>query len=172
VEAQIPVAVDGSVLRRGDGRNEIDDINEIPGTPVAKTFTPPATPVIRILTRSPVSCQRTTSVGHALVTVPDEISVIPTGLDAGAAAITFDKIREAQAADPDFQRFLSLTGRSDLFDLNDDGILIRISPSDGSRQIVVPKVLVSRVLSLEHYHPSVGHPGAHNMFRTIRRSFL
>jgi hypothetical protein len=111
-------------------------------------------------------------VGHALFTVPDEISVIPTGLDAGAAAITFDEIREAQAADPDFQRFLSLTTRADLFDLNDDRILIRISPSDGSRQIVVPKVLVSRVQSLEHYHPSVGHPGARKMFRTIRRSFL
>jgi hypothetical protein len=74
-EAQIPVAVDGSVLRRGDGRNEI------PGTPVSKTLTPPAKPVIRILTRSPGSFQRPNSVGLALVTVPYEISVIPTGLE-------------------------------------------------------------------------------------------
>jgi hypothetical protein len=158
--------VDGSVLRRGDGRNEI------PGTPVAKTVTLPAKPVIRILTRSPVSCKRTTSVGLALVTVPDEISVIPTGLDAGAAAITFDELLEAQSADPDCQRFLSLTARADLFDLNDDVILIMIAPSDGSRQIVVAKDLVSRGLSLEHYPPSVGHPGAQKMFRTIRRSFF
>jgi hypothetical protein len=144
VKAQIPVAVDGSVLRRGDGRNEI------PGTPVAKTLTPPAKTVIRILTRSPGSCQRTTDVGLALATVPDGISAIPTGLDAGAADITFDELRERQAADPDCQLFLSLTALSDLFDLNDDGVLIRISPSDGSRQVVVHKVLVPRVLSLEH----------------------
>jgi hypothetical protein len=114
VEAQIPVDVDGSVLRKGDGRNEIT------GTPDAKTLTPPAKPVIRILTRSPVSCQRTTAVGLAFSTVPDEIPVIATGLDAGAAAVTFDELREAQAADPYCQRFLSLTARADLFELNDD----------------------------------------------------
>jgi Integrase zinc binding domain len=158
--------VDGSILSRGDGRNEI------PGTPVAKTLSPPAKPVIRILTSSPVSCQRTATVGLALVTVPDEISVIPTGLNAGAAAITVDELREAPASDPGCQRFLSQTARADFFDLNYDGILIRIAPSDWSRQIVVPKVLISRVLSLEHYPPSVGHPGAHKMFRTIRRSFF
>jgi hypothetical protein len=54
-------------------------------------------------------------VGLALVTVPDEISVVPTRLDAGAVAITFDEIREAQAADPDCQRLLSLTARTDFF---------------------------------------------------------
>jgi Integrase zinc binding domain len=41
-----------------------------------------------------------------------------------------------------------------------------------SRQVVVPKVLVPRVLSLEHYPPAVGHPGVNKMFRAIRRSFL
>jgi Integrase zinc binding domain len=133
---------------------------------------PPPKPVIRILTRYPLSCQRTAAVGLALVTVPDEISVIPTGLDAGATAITVDELREAQTSDPDCQRFLSQTARADLFDLNDDGILIRIARSDGSRQIVVPKVLVSLVLSLEHYPPAVGHPGAHKIFRTLRRSFF
>jgi hypothetical protein len=89
-------------------------------------------------------------VGLAPVTVPDEISVIPTGLDAGAAAITFDEFREAQAADHDCQQFLSLTARADVFDLNDDGVLTRIAPSDWSRQVVVPKVFVPRELSLEH----------------------
>ena len=160
------VVVDGSVLSRGDARNEIS------GTSVAKTLTPRDRPTLRILTRSPVPRYHNTPVGLALVTVPDEISVIPSGLEAGVASITLDELREAQAADPDCQRFLSLTARAELFDLNDDGILVRIAPSDGSRQVVVPKVLVSRILFLEHYPPTVGHPGAHKMFRTIRRSFF
>jgi transposase InsO family protein len=50
-------------------------------------------------------------------------------------------------------------------------VLIRIAPSDGSKQVVVPNSLRSKVLYLEHYPTAVAHPGAHRMFRTMMRSF-
>jgi Integrase zinc binding domain len=111
-------------------------------------------------------------VGLALVTVPDKASAITTGAETGVGAISSSELRVAQATDPDCQLFLSLNARAELYDLNEDVILILIAPSDGSRQIVVPRSLVSRVLFLEHYPPTIGHPGAHRMFRTIRRSFF
>jgi Integrase zinc binding domain len=58
-----------------------------------------------------------------------------------------------------------------LYDLDDRGVLIRIAPSDGSKQVVVPKSLRSKFLYLEHYPMAVAHPAAHRMFRTMRRSF-
>jgi hypothetical protein len=50
-------------------------------------------------------------------------------------------------------------------------VLIRIAPSHGSKQVVIPKSLLSKVLYLEHYPTAVSHPGAHRMFRTMTRSF-
>jgi hypothetical protein len=58
-----------------------------------------------------------------------------------------------------------------LYDLDDRAVLIRIAPSDGSKQVVVPKSLRSKVLYLKHYNTAVAHPGAHRMFWTMRRSF-
>jgi hypothetical protein len=45
------------------------------------------------------------------------------------------------------------------------------SPCYRPQQIVVPQSLVSRILYLEHYPPAAGHPGAHRMFQTIRKTF-
>jgi hypothetical protein len=59
-----------------------------------------------------------------------------------------------------------------MYELNKDGLLVRVSPVDGSQQVVVPQNLVSRILYMEHYPPSAGHPGAHRMFQTIRRTFF
>jgi Integrase zinc binding domain/Integrase core domain len=50
-------------------------------------------------------------------------------------------------------------------------VLIRIAPSDGSKQVVVPKSLRYKILYLEHYPTAVANPGSHIMFRTMRRSF-
>jgi hypothetical protein len=58
-----------------------------------------------------------------------------------------------------------------LYYLDDRGVLIGIAPSDGSKQVVVPKSLRSKVLYLEHYPTAVAHPGTHIMFRNMRRSF-
>jgi transposase InsO family protein len=73
--------------------------------------------------------------------------------------------------DPECQKFKAASSLNGLHDLDDRGILIRIAPSDGSKQVVVPKSLRSKVLYLEHYHTAVAHPGAHRMFRNMRRSF-
>jgi hypothetical protein len=56
--------------------------------------------------------------------------------------------------------------------MNKDDLLIRIAPSDGTHQMVVPSSLVGPILSLENYPPAGGHPGAHPMFQTIRKSFF
>jgi hypothetical protein len=57
-----------------------------------------------------------------------------------------------------------------LYDLNDDGLLVRFSPRYGSQQVVIPKDSVSRILDIELCPPSAGHPGALRMFQTIRRT--
>jgi Integrase zinc binding domain/Integrase core domain len=171
--SSIPVATDGSALIRGVKDGESTENSFGKSTENSFATTPTSTrPVLYILTRSPIPRQLPTSVGLALVTVPEEASAIPTGAETGVGAISSSELRVPQATDPDCQRFLSLTARAELSDLNEDGILIRIAPSDGSRQIVVPRSLVSRVLFLEHYPPAIENPGAHRMFRTIRRSFF
>jgi hypothetical protein len=38
--------------------------------------------------------------------------------------------------------------------------------------VVVPQSLVARILYMEHYSSSAGHPGAHRMLQTIRRTFV
>jgi transposase InsO family protein len=111
-------------------------------------------------------------VGLAILTTPTDPPLIPTGRELAVEAISDDEIRQAQTTDPDCQRFLTATARAGLYDLNEEGLLIRTAPSDGARQIVVPRSLVSRLLYLEHYPPVVAHPGSHRMFRTMRRSFF
>jgi Integrase zinc binding domain len=83
--------------------------------------------------------------------------------------ISSDELRTAQATDITCQQLLT---RTSLYDLNDDGPLVRVSPIDGSQQVVIPKDLVSRIIYMEHYPPSAGHPGAHRMFQTIRRKWF
>jgi hypothetical protein len=97
--SSLPVATDGSVLIRGvkDGKSTENSF--------ATTFTS-TRPVLHILTRSPIPRQLLTSVGLALVTVPDEAYAIPTGAETGVGAISSSELRVAQATDPDCQRFL------------------------------------------------------------------
>jgi hypothetical protein len=109
-------------------------------------------------------------VGLALLSTP--ASYTHTGRETNLAAVSKDELRREQATDPTFQRLLAMVGGALLYDVNKDGLLIRIAPIDGSLQVIVPDSLTSRILYLEHYPPAVGHPGAHQMFRTIRRSFF
>jgi hypothetical protein len=74
--------------------------------------------------------------------------------------------------DEDCKRQLATAPRTGLHDLDKDGLLIRIAPSDESHQTVVPYSLVPRLLYLEHYPAASGHPGAHCMFQTILRTFF
>jgi transposase InsO family protein len=127
--------------------------------------------ILRILTRGPAPKPGIPfPVGLALAT--EDTSKVPTGQERDVATISRDEIRAAQSSDPTCQQILAQATRTGLYDLNEEGVLVRIAPSDGSRQVVVPRSLVVRLLFLEHYPPAAGHPGSHRMFQTIRRSFF
>jgi Integrase zinc binding domain len=97
----------------------------------------------------------------------------PQGTGARPATpVSLDELRPAQADDESCQRWTAAASAGSLFDLDDRGILIRISPVDGVHQVVVLKSLVARVLYAEHYPPLAAHPGAHRMFATLRRTFF
>jgi Integrase zinc binding domain len=53
-----------------------------------------------------------------------------------------------------------------------DGVLVRKAPLDGVEQIIIPRALRGRLLHLEHFPPSVGHPGVTKMFRSMRSRFF
>ena len=77
-----------------------------------------------------------------------------------SAIFTADLLSE-KSDDLEFQKFQAASSLNGLYDFDDRGVLIRIAPSDGSKQVVVPKSLRSKVLYLEHYPTAVAHPGAH-----------
>jgi Reverse transcriptase (RNA-dependent DNA polymerase)/Integrase zinc binding domain len=126
---------------------------------------------IRLLTRTPLpSLGPSPLVGLAILST--SACSIPTGRETNVAAVSTEELRREKAPDPTCQRLLAMTGGSRLYDLNDDGLLIRIAPIGGSHQVVVPDSLTSLILCLESYPPAVGHPGAHCMFHTMSRSFF
>jgi Integrase zinc binding domain len=65
-----------------------------------------------------------------------------------------------------------MAGPDTLFDVDDHGLLVRRAHLDGSRQIVIPAVLRSRLLHLEHFPKVAGHPGMTRMFRSMRKRFF
>jgi hypothetical protein len=62
------------------------------------------------------------------------------------SAITVQEMREAQEKDEDCDRYRTLDG----YDEDEDGILLRSSPPNGTSRVVVPKALRERVLTLGH----------------------
>ena len=69
---------------------------------------------------------------------------------------------------------LSLRGKLDNgekipFEVDNDGTLVRVSPRDYSRQMVIPKSLRERLLHLTHHSKSGGHAGGLRMYTTLRR---
>jgi hypothetical protein len=105
-------------------------------------------------------------------TNPVGLSIALNTEERNVAPVSSDELRTAQAADETCQRLLLQTSESPMYELNKDGIQVQVSPVDCSKQVVVPQNLVSRILYMEHYPPSAGHPGAHRMFQTIRRTFF
>jgi RNase H-like domain found in reverse transcriptase/Integrase zinc binding domain/Integrase core domain len=84
------------------------------------------------------------------------------------SAITVQEMREAQEKDEDCDRYRTLDG----YDEDDDGLLVRSSPLNGTSRVVVPKALRERVLTLGHYPNAAGHPGSNRLYRSIRREFF
>jgi hypothetical protein len=105
-------------------------------------------------------------------TTPVVLAIALNTEERNVATVSSDELRTAKAADKTFQMLLLQKSKTLMYELNKDGILVRFSSFDGSQQVVVPQNLVSRILYMEHYIPSAGHPGAHRMFQTIRRTFF
>jgi Integrase zinc binding domain len=111
-------------------------------------------------------------VGLASLLQPNSDDRIPTGAELDVATVSTEELRKGQAVDPVCKKLLLSADKSFSYDLNEVGILVRKSPFDGSRQIVVPQSLVSLILYLEHHPPAAGNPEAHRMFQTIRKTFF
>jgi hypothetical protein len=102
---------------------------------------------------------------------------IPVDMDILAieplpVALQVEEIVREQAADAYCQRYAASAGKDSLFDFEESGLLFRRAPLDGTLQIVVPKSLKARVLHLEHFPHTAGHPIVSRMFRPLLRRFF
>ena len=86
--------------------------------------------------------------------------------------IGIEELVREQATDDLCRRLRTNFSARSLFDVDERGLLVRIAPLDGARQIVVLTALVARLLHLEHYPRTVAHPGVTRMLRTIRRTYF
>jgi hypothetical protein len=73
-------------------------------------------------------------------------------------AISREEIRHEQAVDDECEALRMSRVKDGIIDVDEDGILVRIAPLDGLRQIVVPSSLRPRILWLEHFHVVEAHP--------------
>jgi hypothetical protein len=64
-------------------------------------------------------------------------------------AISREEIRHEQAVDDECDFLRMNRVKNGIIDVDEDGILVRIAPLDGSRQIVVPWSLRPRILWLD-----------------------
>jgi Integrase zinc binding domain len=171
-----PVDEDGSDLRMGTAFQ------------IAKLKRPGATVTSRLLPRLPIHfLSKGTRPGLGVfatgaASTHAAAQMIPFGTEDDVSALSAADLLSEKADDPEYQKFKDLLSLNGLYELDERGVLIRIAPSDGCKQvvvpkslrskvIVVPKSLRSKVLYLEHYPTAVAHPGANRMFRTMRRSF-
>jgi Integrase zinc binding domain len=86
-------------------------------------------------------------------------------------AISREEIRYEQAVDDECDALRMSRVKDGIIDVDEDGILVRIVPLDGSRQIVVPRSLRPRILWLEHFHCCRSPPGVSKMYAAMRRRF-
>ena len=105
---------------------------------------------------------------------PSISDIAVTSVDDLPQTIQLEELRREQKNDEECQQLLeqSLVTPGSPVDVNMDGVLIRKAPLDGVEQIIVPHALRGRLLHLEHFPPSVGHPGVTKMFRSMRSRFF
>jgi hypothetical protein len=153
-----PVAEDGSDLTVGviggnSARKFTPSLLGIPDPGFKSRSLPVTGPPRRLLSRArhySDGLPRSFPVGLAVVLTTEYRNVIPTGKKKNVTTVSSDELRTAQAADDTCQRLLVQTSKTSVYYLNDDGLLVRVSPRDGSREVVIPKDLVSRILYMEH----------------------
>ena len=77
-----------------------------------------------------------------------------------------------QREDPLCERYRNDSkAKHSLSEEEEDGLLVRVSPIDGARKKAVPKTLQSRVLYLDLYPLTAGHPQGGKMYDTLRTEF-
>jgi transposase InsO family protein len=86
--------------------------------------------------------------------------------------ISHEDIRDEQSRDLECKELGKRQGASCVTDFNTEGILVRNTPLDGSKQIVVPLSLRPRLLRLEKFPVVAGHPGVSKMYASMRRKFF
>jgi hypothetical protein len=79
--------------------------------------------------------------------------------------ISREEIRHEQAMDDECDALRMSKVKDGIVDVEEDGILVRIAPLDGSRQIVVPWSLRPRLLWLEHFPVVAAQPGVSKCIR-------
>ena len=89
--------------------------------------------------------------------------------DLEVQPVTKEELVREQREDPLCKRSRNDSReKHSLFEEEEDGLLVLLSPIDGARQKVVPKPLQSRFLYLAHYPLTAGHPQEKKMYDTLR----
>jgi hypothetical protein len=81
----------------------------------------------------------------------DEGQIFPTEHDENKGAVTLDELLHAQSRDEACKRLISVHPQQGIYYVDNRGLLVRISPSDGARQVGVPPRLIRRISCNEHY---------------------
>jgi Integrase zinc binding domain len=85
--------------------------------------------------------------------------------------ISREEIRHEQAMDDECDALRMSQVKDGIIDVEKDGILVRIAPLDGSRQIVVSWSLQPHLLWQEHFPVVTAHPWVSKMYAAMRRRF-
>ena len=118
----------------------------------------------------PLVCSnRISPLGRPKPVVPFALAL---ALDELPREITLNELREEQERNHEIRELLATGGPGRVIDVNSYGIIVRKAPLDGCEQILVPRSLRPRVLHLEHYPKSIGHPGVTKMFATMRQRYF
>lgn len=69
------------------------------------------------------------------------------------------------------RRFSHLTYKNSEFSYDKVGLLVRLSPKDGSVLKLFPVKLRELIIRISHYPSMEGHPGGRKIYETLLRSF-
>jgi hypothetical protein len=124
----------------------------------------------RRLRRGDVSPVHVSTIRSMAQTPSDEALVLSS--TCVPAAVQIDELIQEKTTDPECQTYAASAGHDSLFDYNAAGLLVQRAPLDGAIQVVVSAALQPRILYLEHFPRSVGHPGVTRMFRSLQKRFF
>jgi len=89
------------------------------------------------------------------------------------APIPAEELLRAQGADGRCRQLRAVidSGKPTRFVLDEEGRLVRRQPTTDVMQVYIPEALRARVMGLEHYPTSKGHPGVQRMYAAMKSSF-